>query len=158
MESIQVPENGLDDVAILHLTPETKLIPLRLGFSELVEVGERIMTLGFPSPGTGGFEENLFCNSGLVNRIRSIDVCSERVLEVSVELRGGISGAPVLNELGEVVGLVTFTQFRGKTLQGGQMHFEQSFYAVPVEVLRKLRTEIIQNALSTSQRVGASSM
>jgi molecular chaperone DnaK len=140
--SIHVPSGGHDDVAILRLEEPTQLLPLNLGFSELVEVGERILTLGFPSPGTGGFEENLYCNTGLVNRIRPSELCSERVLEVSLELQGGISGAPILNELGEVVGLVTFAQFRAPANQVGQMHVERSFYAIPVEVLRRLRAEI----------------
>jgi molecular chaperone DnaK len=145
--SIHVPAAGRDDVAILRIAGENQLVPLHLGFSELVEVGERILTLGFPSPGTGGFEENLYCNVGLVNRIRPSEYCSERVLEVSIELQGGISGAPILNEFGAVVGLVTFGQIRSQANQVGQLHIERSFYALPVEVLRQLRTEIpeIQN-------------
>jgi hypothetical protein len=30
------------------------------------------MTIGFPAPEMGGFEENLYCNTGLINRVRSI--------------------------------------------------------------------------------------
>jgi molecular chaperone DnaK len=145
VSSIHVPANGSDDVAILRLAEQTQLLPLNLGFSELVEVGERILTLGFPAPRPGGFEENLYCNAGLVNRIRPSELCSERVLEVSVELQGGISGAPILNELGEVVGLVTFAEMRAQAHQGGQLHFERSFYAIPVEVLRRLRVEISES-------------
>lgn len=78
---IYLPTWGADDVAILRLRPEsTPVTPLRLGFSELVEVGERILTVGFPAPGEGGFEENLYCNVGLVNRIRPSQLCTERVL------------------------------------------------------------------------------
>lgn len=144
--SIHVPATGRDDVAILRLEEGAQLRPLNLGFSELVEVGERIMTLGFPAPEAGGFEENLYCNAGLVNRIRPSDLCSERVLEVSIELQGGISGAPILNELGEVVGLVTFALMRPQPGHGGQVHFDRSFYAIPVEVLRRLRTETTRSS------------
>jgi len=140
--SIHVPQSGPDDVAILRLVEDTPLRPLPLGFSELVEVGERILTLGFPAAGQGGFDENLYCNAGLVNRIRTSEFCSERVLEVSIELQGGISGAPVLNEFGEVVGLTTFSLSRPRQQQSGPMLYEQSFYAVPVEVLRRLRDAI----------------
>jgi molecular chaperone DnaK len=140
--SVHLPSQGRDDVAILQLESEPPSItPLRLGFSELVEVGERILTIGFPSARQGGFSENLFCNAGLVNRIRPSESCSERVLEVSIELRGGISGSPILNELGEVVGLVTFTEVRQEVLKGGGVNFERSFFAVPVEILRRLRAE-----------------
>jgi len=140
--SIHVPAGSRDDVAILRLVEDAQLLPLILGYSELVEVGERILTLGFPAPEAGGFEENLYCNSGLVNRIKPSELCSERVLEVSIELQGGISGAPILNELGEVVGLVTFSTMRPQSQRGGPVHFDRSFYAIPVEVLRRLRAEI----------------
>ncbi|MBR8838600.1 MAG: Hsp70 family protein [Stigonema ocellatum SAG 48.90 = DSM 106950] len=141
--AIHLPSWGEDDVAILCLLPRTPLTPLRLGFSELVEVGERIITIGFPAPDSSGFEENLYCNTGLVNRIRQDQLCTERVLEISIQLQGGISGAPILNQLGEVVGLTTFFRLKQQQeLAGGQIRIEQSFYAITVELLRRLRTEI----------------
>lgn len=141
--SVHLPTWGRDDVAILQVQPvSNSLTPLRLGFSELVEVGEQIMTIGFPSPEMGGFAENLYCNTGLINRVRPSSLCSERVLEVSIPLQGGISGAPILNQLGEVIGLLTFSLERRQELASGQIRTEQSFYAIPVELLRRLRLEI----------------
>ncbi|QZZ22136.1 Hsp70 family protein [Leptothermofonsia sichuanensis E412] len=141
--SIHLPDWGADDVAILTVEPTSGVIaPLRLGYSELVEVGERIMTIGFPSPESGEFEENLYCNTGLVNRIRSSQLCTERVLEVSIPLQGGISGAPILNQFGEVIGLLTFWTERKQALNSGQIRSERSFYAVPVELLHRLRAKI----------------
>jgi molecular chaperone DnaK len=140
--AIHLPTWGTDDVAILQIQPvTTSLTPLRLGFSELVEVGERIMTIGFPAPESGGFAENLYCNTGLVNRIRLSQLCTERVLEVSIPLQGGISGAPILNQFGEVIGLLTFWTERRQELFGEQLHSERSFYAIPVELLRRLHAE-----------------
>jgi len=141
--SVHLPTWGADDVAILQVHPDfSPLTPLRLGFSELVEIGERILTIGFPAPESGGFEENLYCNIGLVNRIRPSQFCTARVLEVSIPLQGGISGAPILNQFGEVIGLLTFWTERRQTLADGQIRSEQSFYAVPVQLLRRLRAEI----------------
>lgn len=141
--SIHLPSWGTDDVAILQVQPDTSpLTPFRLGFSELVEVGERIMTIGFPDPESGEFAENLYCNTGLVNRIRPSSYCSQRVLEVSIPLQGGISGAPALNQLGEVIGLLTFSMERRQELASGQTRHEQSFYAIPVELLRRLCKEV----------------
>jgi molecular chaperone DnaK len=143
VSAIHVLSSGPDDVAILELTEEEAAAkPLRLAFSELVEVGERIITLGFPSPDLSGFEENLYCNTGLVNRIRQSELCSERVLEISIELQGGISGAPILNEMGEVIGLVTYSVQRQQTIEGGYLQIERSFYAIPVGILRRLCEEI----------------
>jgi len=140
--SIHLPTWGVDDVAILQVQSVSKsLTPLRLGFSELVEVGEQIITIGFPSPESGEFAENLYCNTGLINRVRPSPLCSERVLEVSIPLQGGISGAPILNKLGEVIGLLTFSLERSQELGSGQIRKEQSFYAIPVELLRRLRKD-----------------
>jgi molecular chaperone DnaK len=141
--SIHLPTWGADDVAILQVQPSsTFLTPLRLGFSELVEVGERILTIGFPSPESSEFEENLYCNIGLVNRVRPSQLCTERVLEVSIPLQGGISGAPILNQFGEAIGLLTFWTERRQAFADGQIRSEQSFYAIPVQLLRRLRAEI----------------
>ncbi|MFM5944284.1 MAG: serine protease [Dolichospermum sp.] len=144
--AIHLPSWGADDVAILQLLPESASItitPLRLGFSELIEVGERIMTIGFPSPDSSGFEENLYCNTGLINRIRQDQFCTERILEISIQLQGGISGAPILNQFGEVVGLSTFSRLKQEKESAGELiRIEQSFYAIPVEIVRRLRAEI----------------
>lgn len=142
--SIYLPTWGTDDVVILQIQPEASvpLTPLRLGFSELVEVGERIMTIGFPAPESEEFTENLYCNTGLVNRIRPNQLCTERVLEVSIPLQGGISGSPILNQYGEVIGLLTFGMERRQESASGQIRSEQSFYAIPVELLRRLYAEV----------------
>jgi S1-C subfamily serine protease len=137
--AIRVPHGSHDDVAILRLTEaESGLRPLRLGFSDIVELGERILTIGFPAPRDLDHKENLYCNSGLVNRIIKNELCSERVIEVSIELHGGISGAPLLNEFGEVIGLLTFYLYRERTAESGHRAMERSYYAIPVEVLRRL--------------------
>ncbi|MCT7958533.1 Hsp70 family protein [Laspinema palackyanum] len=137
--SIQLPTWGPDDVAILHLKPTSvSLTPLRLGFSELVEVGERVLTLGFPAVYEGRFEENLYCNVGLINRIRPQSLCSDLVLEVSIPLQGGISGSPLLNQWGEVIGLLSFTLEQKRQGPNGYAYSERSFYAIPVSVLRRL--------------------
>jgi molecular chaperone DnaK len=141
--AIHLPKGSTDDIAILELEPNsTPLTPLRLGFSELVEIGEKIITLGFPAPEPGGFIENLYCNTGLVNRIRLSQLCSERVLEVSISLRDGISGAPILNQLGEVIGVLTFSTEKTIESAGGSAHREQAFYAIPIEPLRRLRANV----------------
>ena len=137
--AVQVPAGTTDDVAILRLTDaEPDLRPLRLGFSDLVELGERILTVGFPAPKDSDYRENLYCNSGLVNRITKSELCSERVIEVSIELHGGISGAPILNEFGEVIGLLTFSLQWERVAESGHRATERSHYAVPVEILRRL--------------------
>ena len=139
--SVHLSSNPQDDVAVLKLSDEVSLAPLRLGFSELVEVGERVIALGFPAPEDGGFEENLHLGSGLVNRIRPLEAhCSERVFELSLDLKGGISGAPVINEQGEVIGLATFSRYLLDGVDNsGQVQVGKASYAIPVNLLRRLK-------------------
>ncbi|MDJ0511209.1 MAG: Hsp70 family protein [Crocosphaera sp.] len=135
--SIYLPSFGNDDLAILNLEEDSiNINPLRLGFSELVQVGERIIHLGFSSAQRNISTENIYCNTGFVNRIRPSKFCSERVLEVSITLQGEISASPVLNQWGEVIGLLTRDYHRG------QSPTEQSFYGIPVNLLRRLCSEI----------------
>ena len=139
VSALNISKAAKDDVAILKLAEgEPDFPPLRLGFSEITELGERILTIGFPAPRDASYEENLYCNTGLINRITRSDLCSERVIEVSIELHGGISGAPILNEFGEVIGLLTFSQQRQRMTGAGDKTTEQAHYAIPVEVLRRL--------------------
>jgi molecular chaperone DnaK len=142
ISAVRVPRGTHDDVAILQLAEgEPDLRPLRMGFSDLVELGERILTIGFPTPRDSDHKENLYCNSGLVNRMIKSDLCSERVIEVSIELHGGISGAPILNEYGEVIGLLTFSLHWERVAEGGHRMTERSYYAIPVEILRRLGSQ-----------------
>jgi molecular chaperone DnaK len=139
ISEVHVSRTTPDDVAILRLAEdEPDLRSLRLGFSEIVELGERILTIGFPAPRDTDYEENLYCNTGLVNRITKSELCSERVIEVSIELHGGISGAPIMNEFGEVIGLLTFSLQWERVADSGHTTTERSYYAIPVEVLRRL--------------------
>ncbi|MFM6366785.1 MAG: hypothetical protein ACKPGN_00900, partial [Dolichospermum sp.] len=81
--------------------------------------------------------------TGLINRIRQDQFCTERILEISIQLQGGISGAPILNQFGEVVGLSTFSRLKQEIESAGELiRIEQSFYAIPVEIVRRLRAEI----------------
>jgi molecular chaperone DnaK len=134
--AIYLPLTGNDDIAILEIEPNAApLTPLRLGFSELVEIGEKILTLGFVTPEPGGVIEHLDGHTGLVNRIRPSQLCSERVLDISVSVPNDISGAPIFNQFGEVIGLLTSTT-------SGSSHSEPALYAIPIEPLRRLKANI----------------
>lgn len=143
VKSVHLPTWGEDDLAILEVYPGSMTLnPLRLGFSELVEVGERIFTLGFPALDSHQFEDNLYCNLGLINRIRPSEYCSEWILEVSVPLQQGISGAPIFNQWGEVVGILTFDTIRSQPLAQGGGVSEPLVYALPIQLLRRLFGEL----------------
>ncbi|TVR11379.1 MAG: molecular chaperone [Phormidium sp. GEM2.Bin31] len=143
VKSVHLPTWGEDDLAILEVHPSSMTLkPLRLGFSELVEVGERIFTLGFPALESHQFEDNLYCNLGLINRIRPSEHCSEWILEVSVPLQEGIGGAPIFNQWGEVIGMLTLGMMGSQPLGHGGGGSGPSVDALPIQLLRRLFGEL----------------
>ncbi|WP_159790786.1 Hsp70 family protein [Sodalinema gerasimenkoae] len=143
VKSVHLPTSTEDDIVILEVHPSSMTLnPLRLGFSELVEVGDRIFTLGFPALESHEFEDNLYCNLGLINRIRPSEHCSEWILEVSVPSQPGISGAPIFNQWGEVIGMLTLGTIGSQPLGQGGGGSGPSVYALPIQLLRRLVGEL----------------
>jgi len=98
------------DVALITLPRSVAARPMRLGFSELVEVGEPVVAIGFPfAERDVSFHENLLVDRGIVNRFRGSDA-SARIFELGIRAQPGMSGGPVFNDLGEVIGVVSFAR------------------------------------------------
>jgi S1-C subfamily serine protease len=70
-------------------------------------VGERVLAIGFPVPGSSLHGENIYISRGIVNSLRKVDASSERVIFIDAKIGSGMSGGPLFNDLGEVVGIVT---------------------------------------------------
>jgi molecular chaperone DnaK len=98
------------DVALIMLPRAVAARPMRLGFSELVEVGEPVVAIGFPFAERDiSFHENLLVDRGIVNRFRGSD-SRARIFELGIRAQPGMSGGPVFNDLGEVIGVVSFAR------------------------------------------------
>jgi molecular chaperone DnaK len=98
------------DVALIVLPRTVAARPMRLGFSELVEVGEPVVAIGFPfAERDVSFHENLLVDRGIVNRFRGSD-SRARIFELGIRAQPGMSGGPVFNDLGEVIGVVSFAR------------------------------------------------
>jgi S1-C subfamily serine protease len=120
-----------DDVALLAVESETPLPFLRLGKSQFVEPGESIIAIGFPYVENISHQENLYITKGTVSSIRPTTFCSERVFYLDAQIGRGMSGGPVINEYGEVIGVVTFTLKEVVTLES--LHF-----AIPVQLIKNI--------------------
>jgi molecular chaperone DnaK len=113
---------------------------MRLGFSELVEVGEPVVAIGFPfAEPDVSFHENLLVDRGIVNRFRGSD-SSARIFELSIRAQPGMSGGPVFNDLGEVIGVVSFARFYAgpADTKAGVVATYNTSHAVNVAALRRM--------------------
>lgn len=107
------------DLVVLEVSG-AKAVPLSLGDSDAVEVGETVYAIGNPR----GLEGTL--SQGIVSGIRNVG--SDKLLQITAPISPGSSGGPVLNSSGEVIGISVAT-FRG----GQNLNF-----AIPSNYLKAL--------------------
>ena len=69
-----------------------------------------MVAIGFPFAERDiSFHENLLVDRGIVNRFRGSDARA-RIFELGIRAQPGMSGGPVFNDLGEVIGVVSFAR------------------------------------------------
>lgn len=113
---------GIDpdrDLVLLKISAPRRL-PLSLGNSDAVQVGEPVYAIGNPQGLEGTFSQ------GIVSSIR--EVGSDKLLQITAPISLGSSGGPVLNSKGEVIGVSVATFIGGQNLN----------FAIPSNYLKAL--------------------
>lgn len=124
------------DVAVLRIqAPQEKLAPLALGDSSLLEVGRKVIAIGNPF----GLDTTL--TVGVVSALgREIDSVSRRkirdVIQTDAAINPGNSGGPLLNSLGQLVGVNTAIYSPSGASSG-------IGFAIPVNIVKKIVPELI---------------
>src|SRR6202167_495431 len=95
-----------NDLALLQITPRSKLPTLHLGDSDALQVGQKVLAIGNPF----GLEGTL--TTGIVSSLgRSIrgesDRTREGLIQTDAAINPGNSGGPLLDSAGNVVGINT---------------------------------------------------
>lgn len=83
------------DLALIKIEPKDKLRTVKLGNSDGLKIGQRVMTIGNPF----GFSGTL--TQGIISRI---DYAKGRI-QTDAAINPGCSGGPLLNTSGEVIGI-----------------------------------------------------
>jgi S1-C subfamily serine protease len=102
-----IGEDASNDVAVLHIdAPADRLIPVALGDSAKLLVGQKILALGNPF----GLERTL--TTGIISSLdRSIRAKNGRmikgIIQTDAAINPGNSGGPLLSSRGEVIGMNT---------------------------------------------------
>ncbi len=97
---------------------------LTLASETLPEIGEKIYAVGNPKGLSGTFSE------GIVSGVREIQ--ANKILQITAPISPGSSGGPVLNELGQVVGIAFASFTSGQNLN----------FAIPIKYLISLKAKI----------------
>ena len=130
---------GLDpdkDLAVLKIEAEdVKLVPVELGDSGLLEVGRKVIAIGNP------FGLDTTMTVGIVSALgREIDSISQRkirdVIQTDAAINPGNSGGPLLNSLGQLVGVNTAIYSPSGASSG-------IGFAIPVNTVTRVVPELI---------------
>jgi len=128
------PDN---DLAVLRIkAPADKLIPLPLGDSSLLEVGRKVIAIGNP------FGLDTTMTLGIVSALgREINSLTNRtirdVIQTDAPINPGNSGGPLLNSLGQLVGVNTqIVSPSGASAGIG--------FAIPVNTVKKVIPQLAQ--------------
>ncbi len=124
----------INDLAILKV--DENLTPFRLGEFNFVAPGEQVLALGFPSPSSNVHGENIYISRGIVNSIRNINVSPERVIFIDAKIGRGMSGGPLFNDLGEVIGIITLIRYDVEQSDKGAIAIGDQPVALPIHLVR----------------------
>ncbi|NKB34503.1 MAG: trypsin-like serine protease [Pseudomonadales bacterium] len=124
------------DLAVLRIdAPGVELIPVNLGDSALLEVGRKVIAIGNP------FGLDTTMTVGVVSALgREIDSVSRRtiqdVIQTDAAINPGNSGGPLLNSLGQLVGVNTAIYSPSGASSGIGI-------AIPVNTVKRIVPELI---------------
>jgi TPR repeat protein len=100
-EARVVTTDPANDIALLKVSGTFKALPI--ASSRSVRLGDSVFTIGFPNPEIQGVEAKL--TKGEINSLAGVQD-DPHYFQISVPLQPGNSGGPLVNQAGNVVGIV----------------------------------------------------
>jgi putative serine protease PepD len=147
------------DVAVIKLdsTPKEQLVPLPLGDSDAVQVGDTTIAIGAPFGLSGTV------TSGIVsakNRpVASGDQTGAQTsymnaLQTDASINPGNSGGPLMNGQGQVIGIDSAIQSTGQSSGGGQSGSIGLGFAIPINQARWVAQQLIKTGTPVYPIIG----
>jgi len=139
------------DLAILQVSLGN-LTALPIASSEAVQVLDSVTVLGYPLPGELGTA--LSASDGKVNAVREGRNSSTRLFQIDANVNPGNSGGPLLNNHGEVVGIVVAKINSLQYAKENGSLPERINFAIPINEAQALLRKVIPDfTLSDRQEV-----
>jgi len=138
------------DLAVLKVNvPEKELVPLPLGDSDKVRVGDFVVAIGNPFGLSGSM------TIGIISAIgRTLDsenpapgggrFAAGDIIQTDAAINPGNSGGPLINMHGEVIGVNRAIRSESFTVRGDIANSGVGF-AIPINILRQVVPKIIEN-------------
>ncbi len=97
-----IKQDSVNDIAVLKIAGTVRAIPVALNRN--VKLGDAVFTIGFPNPDSQGLEPKF--TRGEISSLKGVRD-DPRCFQISVPVQPGNSGGALVDELGNVVGVVS---------------------------------------------------
>jgi S1-C subfamily serine protease len=128
-----VKSDKANDIALLKIAGKFATLPV--GLSRAMKLGESVFTIGFPNIELQGFAPKL--TKGEISSLTGVQD-DPREFQISVAVQPGNSGGPLVNQYGNVVGIVSARLADMATLETTGSLPQNVNYAVKSSVLNVL--------------------
>lgn len=128
-----------NDIAVLQITDDfsdENLVPVRLGDSSTLEVGQQVVAIGNPYGLSDTMTTGIISQTGRLLPNQEAGFSIPNVVQTDAAINPGNSGGPLLNLQGEVIGINT-------AIQSGTGEFSGVGFAVPSNTIKKIVPELI---------------
>jgi serine protease Do len=131
------------DLAVIKIDPHSALVPVTVGNSDAVQVGDWAVAIGSPF----GLEASVTAGivSALGRDIGSLQL--QRFIQTDAAINPGNSGGPLMNLRGEVIGVNTMIA----TQSGG---YQGIGFALPINMVARVYNDIIKTGRVTRGSIG----
>lgn len=116
------------DIALIRVKTDRKLIPLALGDSDRLQVGEYVAAVGNPFGQGHSFTHGIISAKGRI----SPNVPLATYLQTDAPINPGNSGGPLINLKGEVIGINNAIDARAQNIG----------FAIPINAVKKILPEL----------------
>ncbi|NMJ87091.1 MAG: trypsin-like serine protease [Thaumarchaeota archaeon] len=139
------------DLAVIHIdSPKDKLVPLPLGDSSKLQVGDPVAAIGNPFGLSGSM------TTGIVSQLgRLLPLSDTRgfsipdVIQTDAAINPGNSGGPLLNLRGEVIGV-------NSAIRSATGEFSGIGFAIPSNMVKKIALVLINDGVYKHPWLGVS--
>jgi len=145
------------DLALIQVTLESaKLFPLTLGDSDQVKVGQRVIAIGNPFGLVGTMTVGIVSGKGRTLPAdgpsgSSTSFSNPDILQTDASINPGNSGGPLLNSVGEVIGVNSAIRTDGTNRANSGVGF-----AVPVNTVRRVVQQLQETGRVSYPYLGVS--
>lgn len=143
-----IGEDANSDLAIVKVdVPEEKLVPLTLGNSNSLQVGQLAIAIGNPFGLTGTMTTGIVSGLGRsmhsLNSTETTNYVSGDIIQTDAAINPGNSGGPLLNLNGEVIGVNRAIRTFNSTEDDEPLNSGIGF-AVSVDVVKRVIPDLIE--------------